>query len=116
LSKYIFPNSKLPSIAQIAEASENLLILEDLHNFGADYDKTLMAWQANFKRGWQQLYHQYDERFYRMWNYYLYLAAASFRARHIQLWQIVYSRHGLPGGYQVERSISAGKHSHITSP
>lgn len=99
ISKYIFPNGDLASAAQITRAIEGLFIVEDLHNFGADYDKTLMAWFANFDQGWHQLKAQYGERFYRMWKYYLLSCAGLFRARHIQLWQIVLSPRGQIGGY-----------------
>lgn len=98
--KYIFPNSKLPSVMQLAQASEGFFVMEDWHNFGTDYDKTLMAWFDNFDRHWPELKSKYDERFYRMWKYYLLSCAGAFRARAIQLWQIVYSKHGVPGGYQ----------------
>jgi len=99
LTKYIFPNGMLPSIAQLSTASENLFIMEDLHNFGADYDKTLMAWWHSFDSHWDELKGQYDERFYRMWKYYLLSMAGIFRARHAQLWQIVFSKNGVKGGY-----------------
>ncbi len=97
--KYIFPNSALPSVEQIAKATEKHFVLEDWHNFGADYDKTLMAWHANFNQHWQKLKDTYDDVFYRMWNYYLLSCAGSFRARHTQLWQVVFSKGGVPGGY-----------------
>jgi cyclopropane-fatty-acyl-phospholipid synthase len=99
INKYIFPNSMLPSIKQIAQASEGLLVMEDWHNFGAYYDKTLMAWQHNFVENWPNLAKKYDERFYRMWNYYLLTCAGAFRARAVQLWQIVFSKKGVSGGY-----------------
>jgi cyclopropane-fatty-acyl-phospholipid synthase len=102
-TKYIFPNGMIPSIAQIGKAAEHIFVMEDWHNFGADYDKTLMAWHANFSRHWEQLKHKYDERFYRMWSFYLLSSAAAFRTRDIQLWQIVFSKKGLRGGYQVTR-------------
>ena len=98
--KYIFPDGKLPSIAQLSLASEKYFVMEDWHNFGADYDKTLMAWRENFNIAWSKLKDKYNERFYRMWNYYLSSCAAGFRSRQIQLWQIVFSKHGIPGGYQ----------------
>jgi cyclopropane-fatty-acyl-phospholipid synthase len=79
----------LPSLAQISQASGNKLIIEDVHNFGPYYDKTLMAWQRNFAKHYPEISSRYDERFYRMWNYYLLSFAGSFRTRHIQLWQIV---------------------------
>ena len=98
-SKYIFPNSMVPSYRQIAKASSNVFALEDWHNFGADYDATLMSWWNNFDTGWDNLKGHYDERFYRMWKYYLLVAAGSFRARKNNLWQIVFSGQGVPGGY-----------------
>jgi cyclopropane-fatty-acyl-phospholipid synthase len=100
LRKYIFPNSILPSAAQIASAGEGLLVLEDWHSFGPHYDKTLMAWHRNFTRNWEKISASYDERFFRMWTYYLLSCAGSFRARRNQLWQIVFSRKGIRGGYQ----------------
>lgn len=103
ISKYIFPNGMLPSIAQIGKATENLFVMEDWHNFGADYDKTLMAWHNNFNQHWGEIKANYDERFFRMWNYYLLSCAGGFRARGMQLWQIVLSKHGIPGGYQAPR-------------
>lgn len=99
IEKYIFPNSMLPSIRQLAEASEGLFVMEDWHNFGADYDKTLMAWQANFEAHWPSLAAKYGERFKRMWDFYLLSCAATFRTRRNQLWQIVFSKGGVPGGY-----------------
>lgn len=100
ISKYIFPNGMIPSIAQIAKASEGVFVMEDWHNFGADYDKTLMAWHANFEAHWNELKSHYDERFRRMWNYYLLSCAGAFRARNIQLWQVVFSKEGVLNGYQ----------------
>ena len=97
--KYIFPNGMLPSIAQIGKAIEGLFVMEDWHNFGADYDRTLMAWRDRFDAAWPQLSASYDERFYRMWRYYLSVFAALFRARNISLWQVVLSPRGVPGGY-----------------
>ena len=99
IEKYIFPNGMLPSISQLAKAMEGLFVMEDWHNFGADYDRTLMAWHANFIKNWKNLEDRYDQRFYRMWTYYLLTCAGSFRARKNQLWQIVLSKHGAPGGY-----------------
>lgn len=99
IDKYIFPNGMLPSMKQIAESAEGLFVVEDWHNFGADYDKTLMSWHENFNRNWPELHKKYDDRFYRMWNYYLLSCAGLFRARKAQLWQIVLSKKGVPHGY-----------------
>lgn len=102
-TKYIFPNGMLPSIAQIAKISEKKFVIEDWHNFGAYYDKTLMSWYDNFTQHWQSLSSIYDNEFYRMWTYYLLSSAGSFRARALQVWQIVFSKQGLPGGYNAPR-------------
>lgn len=99
INKYIFPNGMLPSIKQLSGNMENLFVVEDLHNFGADYDKTLMAWHRNFDKSWPKLSARYDERFYRMWTYYLLSCAGIFRARGMQLWQFVLSPKGLLNGY-----------------
>jgi len=103
IEKYIFPNSMLPSAAQIAHASEGRFVVEDWHNFGADYEKTLLAWRDNFLAAWPALEKRYGERFRRMWEFYLAASAASFRARRNQLWQIVLSPGGVPGGYTALR-------------
>lgn len=100
IDKYIFPNGDLPSIGQIGDAVDNLFVVEDLHNFGADYDKTLMAWAHNFEQVWPRFEARLGKRFYRMWRYYLLSCAGAFRARDIQLWQWVLSRKGVPGGYR----------------
>lgn len=105
IHKYIFPNSMLPSIFQLSSAFEGLLVMEDWQNFGADYDKTLMAWFKNFNSGWDNLKTNYSERFYRMWKYFLLMSAASFRARYNQLWQVVLSKNGIPGGYTPPRYL-----------
>jgi cyclopropane-fatty-acyl-phospholipid synthase len=99
IDKYIFPNGELPSLGHIGDAIEGLFVAEDLHNFGADYDKTLMAWHENFERAWPKFEKQLGQRFYRMWRYYLLSCAGAFRARDLQLWQWVLSKEGVTGGY-----------------
>lgn len=96
IEKYIFPNGMLPSIAQIARAIEGVFVMEDWHNLGPNYDPTLMAWLRNFRAAWPRLKERYGERFSRMWEYYLQSCAGAFRARDIQLWQIVFSTPGRP--------------------
>ncbi len=93
-TKYIFPNGVLPSITQLGEAMEGLFVMEDWHNFGPDYDKTLMAWHENFERNWHKHRERYGDRFYRMWKFYLMSSAGAFRSRSIQLWQIVMTKPG----------------------
>ena len=102
--KYIFPNGMPPSVSQLGKAIEGLFVMEDWHNFGADYDKTLMAWYKNFNTSWDKIKENYSERFYRMWKYFLLSSAGAFRARSkSQLWQIVLSKKGVVGGYKSVR-------------
>jgi cyclopropane-fatty-acyl-phospholipid synthase len=103
IDRYIFPNSMLPSAAQITAASEGRFVLEDWHNFGTDYDRTLQAWRDNIEAGGSRLPPRYDERFRRMWRFYLAASMATFRVRQCQLWQLVLSPQGRPGGYIAPR-------------
>ncbi|PKN52715.1 MAG: cyclopropane-fatty-acyl-phospholipid synthase [Deltaproteobacteria bacterium HGW-Deltaproteobacteria-13] len=94
MTKYIFPNGMMPSITQISKAIEGLFVIEDLHNLGPHYEKTLLAWHENFQKSWDTLKNRYDDKFKRMWDYYLLSCAGAFRARDLQLWQIVLTRYG----------------------
>jgi len=103
IDRYIFPNGALPSIQQIGKACEGVFVVEDMHNFGPDYDTTLQAWHHNFTQAWPQLENNYDPTFRRMWEYYLLSCAGAFRARDIQVWQWVLSPKGLPLTYRSPR-------------
>jgi cyclopropane-fatty-acyl-phospholipid synthase len=105
IDKYIFPNSILPSAKQITSAAEGLFVVEHWHSFGQYYDKTLMAWYNNFKKNWAKLKNVYDERFYRIWTYYLLSCAGSFRSRRNQLWQIVFAIKGIKGGFHYREQL-----------
>ena len=100
VDRYIFPNGHLPSARQLAEVLENRFLIEDWHNFGLDYDRTLMAWWERFSAAWPQLQARYDQRFYRMWKYYLLSCAGMFRARQGQLWQLVLGKRHRTGNYR----------------
>ncbi|MCW3465811.1 cyclopropane fatty acyl phospholipid synthase [Chitinophaga nivalis] len=100
LNKYIFPHAVIPAISQIGRAIEGWFVMEHWQNFSVDYDKTLLAWYENVNAHWSQLSAKYGQLFFRMWKYYLLSCAGSFRARDSQLWQIVLSPHGVPGGYR----------------
>ena len=99
IARYIFPHSMLPSAARVTRAAEKLFVLEDVHNFGAFYDRTLMAWETNVRRAWPQFKDRHGERFLRMWRFYLLSCAGAFRARSLELFQFVFSKGGLLGGY-----------------
>ena len=98
IEKYVFPNGEIPAINHISDAMDGLLVTEDLHNFGADYDKTLMAWHSNFEAAWSRFADALGERFHRRWRYYLLSCAGAFRARDLQLWQWTLSKQGIHGG------------------
>ena len=100
---YISPNGKLPSAPQLATALEDRFVIEDWHNFGQDYDRTLMAWWENFERAWPRLAEKYDARFHRMWKYYLMCCAGFFRARQGMLWQLVLAKRERAGVYRSVR-------------
>ena len=94
--RYVFPGANLPSLRQLAEAAEGLFVVEDVHNFGPDYDRTLLAWHDNFEAAWPDLRSSYDERFRRMWRFYLLACAAAFRSRRVQLYQVMLTPPGSP--------------------
>jgi len=103
IDKYIFRNGHIPSIAQIGTSTEGLFVMEDWHNFGPDYDTTLVKWYKNFDNNFPQIKNNYPDPFYKMWKYYLLSCAGAFRARNIQLWQVVFSKKGTLGRYTTVR-------------
>lgn len=103
IDQYIFPNGKIPSPIEITQNIDRLFLIEDWHNFGQDYDKTLMAWYENFEKSWPQISSNYDQRFYRMWKYYLLSCAGYFRSRQGQLWQLVLSKRDREAIYRSKR-------------
>lgn len=105
VSRHVFPGMVVPSLKQVGAAIDGVFVTEDLHNFGADYDPTLMAWHENFQRNWPTIADRYDERFRRLWSFYLQSCAGAFRCRKYQLWQLVFSPTGVPGGYQAVRTL-----------
>ena len=102
--KNIFPNGMLPSVSQIGKSVEGLFVIEDWHTFGADYDKTMMAWFKNFDNNWHRIKDKYGNDFYRMWKYFLMIFIGAWRSRNqYNLWQTVFSKNGVPGGYKSVR-------------
>jgi cyclopropane-fatty-acyl-phospholipid synthase len=92
LGKYIFPGGDVPSVEQLTVAANGIFQLEDWHNFGTDYAKTLRAWDHNFVKSWDSIKSDYDERFYRMWRFYLMLCAGLFDSHSGRLWHVVLSK------------------------
>jgi cyclopropane-fatty-acyl-phospholipid synthase len=104
IEKYIFPGGVLPSVRQIGRAISGRFVMEDWQNLSVNYDRTLMAWHGNFVARWDELRPRYGDEFFRMWTYYLLSCAGAFRARYDQVWQVVLSKHGVEGGFRIERS------------
>lgn len=100
IDKYVFPRVNLPSVAQVGRAIDGLFVLDDVHNIGTDYDRTLMEWHDRFQRAWPSLESRYGARlggrFRRMWEFYLLTAAGFVRARRAQVWQMVLTPIGAP--------------------
>jgi cyclopropane-fatty-acyl-phospholipid synthase len=107
IEKYIFPGGKLPAAGELAQAAQRRFVVEDWHNFGPDYDRTLMHWHARFEAAWPELQARYGERFRRMWRYYLLSCAGFFRSRQGQLWQLVLSRRERREPYRSLRPFQA---------
>lgn len=99
LTKYIFPNGYIPKQRELSDQNITGLVLEDMHNLSTNYEKTLSAWRDNFVQAWPQLCSKFDERFRRIWLFYLSGCMAFFRTRQVQVYQIVYSNSGQAGGY-----------------
>ena len=98
--KHILPGVEFPTVATIAAGADTRLVLEDFHTWeGAHYDKTLMAWFERFDAGWDRIREKYGEAFYRMWKLYLQGCAGAFRVERLRVWQLVFSKGGVPGGY-----------------
>ena len=98
--KYILPGVEFPTVATIVAGADTRLVLEDFHTWeGVHYDKTLMAWFKRFDAGWDRIREKYGEAFYRMWKLYLQGCAGAFRVERLRVWQLVFSKGGVPGGY-----------------
>ena len=100
---------------RITAALDGTLKMEDWHNLGLDYDRTLMAWHGNFMNAWPRFSAEFGDRFYRLWSYYLLMFAGVFRARHLEPWQIVLSSHGAKGGYRRPFWLNVGIHPGIVT-
>ncbi|MDP7467228.1 MAG: cyclopropane fatty acyl phospholipid synthase [Candidatus Woesearchaeota archaeon] len=89
IEKYVFPNSVTPSPKQVSCATEGLFSIVDWQDFTKDYHTTMLEWYKNFDNHWPKLKQKYDERFYRMWKFYLLCCPATALANTQRLWQIV---------------------------
>ncbi|MFW1677165.1 class I SAM-dependent methyltransferase [Pontibacter sp. JAM-7] len=81
IQRYIFPGGMLPSVNKLKEKfDQHGLQLKAQQMFGADYGKTLKIWRQQFERHWHEIaQHGFDDRFYRMWRYYLAYCEGGFK-------------------------------------
>ena len=103
LEKYIFPDGMVPSVEQIDRARAGLFSLQDVQNLAAHYSPTLLAWHRNFQSNWGDISKHYDERFRRMFEFYLLYCAGGFRAGNLQHWQMVFAKQGQVIDYRGDR-------------
>lgn len=89
IEKYIFPNSMLPTKDQIHSAINGLFEVIGWQCIGSNYIRTLREWRHNFEQHWPALKTKRDERFHRMWHFYLSASAATFRAGNNDVWQVL---------------------------
>ncbi|MBV1885705.1 MAG: cyclopropane-fatty-acyl-phospholipid synthase family protein [Parvibaculaceae bacterium] len=89
IQRYIFPGGMLPSKEALAvEFSREGLTLNDSHFFGTSYADTLMQWRQKFTTAWPQIADMgFDQRFKRMWLFYLCYCEGGFRAGRINVGQ-----------------------------
>ena len=96
IQKYIFPGGMLPSTEVFREHAEkaDLKVIEQ-YNFGKSYAETLRFWRKNFNENWEEIkLLGFDDRFKRMWNYYLDYCEAGFEVGTINVVQFGLSHSG----------------------
>jgi cyclopropane-fatty-acyl-phospholipid synthase len=99
IEKHIFPGGELASIGEILRSLARVtsLSLYQAENFGTHYARTLHLWRARFH---DQLHRVralgFDERFIRMWDFYLACCEAAFLERHTGLFQLMLTKNGTP--------------------
>jgi cyclopropane-fatty-acyl-phospholipid synthase len=91
IDKYIFPNGHIPTWDEISPIVSKKFLIQDWQNFGKYYDNTLQSWYKNINSKWDEI-PNYDEKFKRMWNFYLLGCAANFNLCHMNLWQILITK------------------------
>lgn len=97
--KYVFPGGYIPALSETVAASEKYrLIASDVETLRLHYGKTIRAWYANCMEHREKIIALYDEKFFRMWTFYLAGAATVFEHGGMGNYQIQYirSRHAVP--------------------
>jgi len=96
IQRYVFPGGMLPSPRALeAAAARAGLEMRERFTFGLDYARTLRAWAERFAQAWPEIRRLgFDERFRRLWSYYLAYCEAGFRAGTIDVEQTIFRRAG----------------------
>lgn len=94
IQKYIFPGGMVPSRTALNSEVKNAgLQISGSIEFGESYSRTLRIWHDTFNRKWEQIAGLgFDDRFRRMWNYYLTSCASSFRSGNCDVTQITVTK------------------------
>ena len=94
IQRYIFPGGMLPPPGRLAAIGKSLgLDLTDQKIFGQDYARTLAEWRERFVVAWPRIRPLgFDERFKRLWEFYMHYCEAGFRAGNIDVRQLVYAK------------------------
>ena len=89
IAKYIFPGGYIPSLSEVIPVIEKSgLIITDIEILRLHYAETLKAWRQSFLAHWDEAKALYDERFCRMWDFYLAASESAFRWQGMMVFQI----------------------------
>jgi cyclopropane-fatty-acyl-phospholipid synthase len=92
ISKYIFPGAYLPTIGQLGDGlAAGGLVMTDMENLRPHYARTLDAWSERFEEHIDEIREQFDDRFVRMWRYYLYSCSAGFKWGDLRVFQVTFT-------------------------
>jgi len=113
IQKYIFPGAVCPSLDAMQTAMKNSssLMVENVENIGISYARTLKEWNIRFQDAWKEIEALgFDDRFKKIWTYYLNYCEAGYRARILGNLHVVMSRTNNPSlGNPSEKSFSRGQ-------
>jgi cyclopropane-fatty-acyl-phospholipid synthase len=120
IRKYIFPGADLASLSEVFAAAERSgLTVTDVEILRLHYAETLRRWRERFMANWERVAALYDERFCRMWEFYLVLCEIGFRYRSMMVFQVQLAKRSdivpLTRDYMVdwERERMPAKHRHM---
>jgi cyclopropane-fatty-acyl-phospholipid synthase len=94
IAKYIFPGGYIPALSEVLPAIErSRLVVTDVEILQLHYAETLKAWRERFLAHREEVLRLYDQRFLRMWEFYLACSEMAFRASDMMVFQIQMAKH-----------------------